>query len=236
MVKKKLREWLTLETHTFAHTWKQLTFISQILCRKGFAHNNGRVSDKTCVPCYYMTISSNTTKQFSSPHHYLCFAISSFIMKLTSMEAGHALSNHPPWGCRSPRKRSKSGGRGAACTGVVMDGCAPTPEDDWKVKKDRLQTQMGFDTDSELVPCHLIDGGKREMGEGWNRERGEMEKWPGGGVWSEYTCIMIKEKWITKEGTEKDIKTLCPSELFQLKWKFSWTLFNTLDFLPNVTF
>lgn len=44
-----------------------------------------------------------------------------------------------------------------------MDGCAPAPEDDWKAKRDRLQTQMGFDTDSELVPCHLIDGGKREM-------------------------------------------------------------------------
>lgn len=41
-----------------------------------------------------------------------------------------------------------------------------TPEDDWKAEKDRLQTQMGFDTDSELVPCHLIDGGKREIGEG----------------------------------------------------------------------
>lgn len=61
---------------------------------------------------------------------------------------------------------------------AVMDGCTPTPEDDWKAEKDRLQTQMGFDTDSELVPCHLIDGGKREIEEGGEGEgeRGRGEK------------------------------------------------------------
>ncbi|KAK1879836.1 Isoleucine--tRNA ligase, partial [Dissostichus eleginoides] len=41
--------------------------------------------------------------------------------------------------------------------GAVMDGRTPTPEDDCEAEKDRLQTQMGFDTDSELVPCHLMD-------------------------------------------------------------------------------
>ena len=77
-----------------------------------------------------------------------------------------------------------------------MDGCTPTPEDDWKAERDRLQTQMGFDTDSELVPCHLMDGGKREMEKGGGvkeRERGRREKGLGS-FWSEYTCIMIKEK------------------------------------------
>lgn len=98
------------------------------------------------------------------------------------MESGHALSNHPPRGCRSPRNPPKSRGLGAARAGAVMDGCAPTPEDDWKAEKDRLQTQMGFDTDSELVPCHLMDGGEREMegrGGAKERERGEGERRPG---------------------------------------------------------
>lgn len=93
------------------------------------------------------------------------------------MGSGHALSNHPPRGCRSPRNPPKSRGLGAARAGAVMDGCTRTPEDDWKAEKDRLQTQMGFDTDSELVPCHLIDGGKREIEEGVKeREKGRGEK------------------------------------------------------------
>lgn len=59
-----------------------------------------------------------------------------------------------------------------------MDGCTPTPEDDWKAEKDRLQTQMGFDTDSEPVPCHLMDGGKREIERGgrWVRKK-RVGKW-----------------------------------------------------------
>lgn len=126
-----------------------------------------------------MTISSSTIKQFSSPHHYLSCAISSIIMKLTSMESGHAPPSHPPWGCCSPRNPPRSGELEVACAGAVMDGCALTPEDDWKAENNRLQTQMGFDMDSELVPCHLINGGKREDEEGerlkqW--ERGNREK------------------------------------------------------------
>lgn len=82
------------------------------------------------------------------------------------MESGHALSNPPPRGCHSPRNPPRSRGLGTARAGPVMDDFAPTPEDDWKAERDRLQTQMGFDTDSELVPCHLIDGGKRAIEEG----------------------------------------------------------------------
>lgn len=74
-----------------------------------------------------------------------------------------------------PENPPKSRGLGAAQAGAVMDGCTPTPEDDWKAEKDRLQTQMGFDTDSELVPCHLMDGGKREMEKGGGRGEGEGE-------------------------------------------------------------
>lgn len=58
---------------------------------------------------------------------------------------------------------------------LVMDGCTLTPEDDWKAEKGRLQTQMGFDTASEPVPCHLIDGGKREIEEGEQQEEEEEE-------------------------------------------------------------
>lgn len=54
-----------------------------------------------------------------------------------------------------------------------MDDCAATPADDWKAEKDRLPTQMGFDTDSELVPCHLIDGGKRGIEKGSDEEEEE---------------------------------------------------------------
>lgn len=74
-----------------------------------------------------------------------------------------------------PENPPKSRGPGAAHAGAVMDGCTPTPEDDWKAERDRLQTQMGFDTDSELVPCHLMDGGKREMEKGGGRGEGEGE-------------------------------------------------------------
>lgn len=61
-----------------------------------------------------------------------------------------------------------------------MDGCTLTREDDWEAERDRLQTQMGFDTDSELVPCHLIDGGKRGRGKRGlkprEKERGEKAR------------------------------------------------------------
>lgn len=108
------------------------------------------------------------------------------------MASGYALASHPPRGCCSPRNPPKSGELGAACSVAVMDGCALTPDDDWKAEKDRLQTQMGFDTDSELVPCHLIDGGKREIEE---REIVKQWEWGNreglGSFLSEYTCIMI---------------------------------------------
>lgn len=89
-------------------------------------------------------------------------------------ESGHALSTLPPRGCHSPSQ----GDWEQQVLGRFMDGCPLTSEDDWEAEKDRLQTQMGFDTDSELVPCHLIDGGKREIevgrrggGEGEGKER-----------------------------------------------------------------
>lgn len=80
-------------------------------------------------------------------------------------------------GFAGPRNPPKSRGLGATRAELVMDGCTLTPEGGWKAEKDRLQTQMGFDTASELVPCHLIDGGKTEIEEeGWEGGRGERER------------------------------------------------------------
>ncbi|KAK5883679.1 hypothetical protein CesoFtcFv8_019980 [Champsocephalus esox] len=90
------------------------------------------------------------------------------------MESGHALSSHPPQGWSSPRIPPQSKALGAVRGGAVMDGRTPTPEDDCEAEKDRLQTQMGFDTDSELVPCHLMGGGKREIWRGEGKEKGGL--------------------------------------------------------------
>ncbi|TNN85691.1 hypothetical protein EYF80_003938 [Liparis tanakae] len=112
---------------------------------------------------------------------------------LTSMESesGHALSPLPPRGCHSPSQ----GDWEQQVLGRFMDGCPPTSEDDWEAEKDRLQTQMGFDTDSELVPCHLIDGGKREIEVGGGRkERGKGRREKAWGDFEVYTCFKIKEE------------------------------------------
>lgn len=142
------------------------------------------------------------------------------------MESGHALSNHPPWGCCSSRNPPKPGGLGAAWAEAVMDGCALTPEDDWKAEKDRLQTQMGFDTDSELVPCHLIDGGRREIeeGRGWNRGRGEREKRPG--EFLKWIYLYHDQRKVNRDrGEVKRQRNLLPFRDFsaKVKVKFNFT-------------
>lgn len=87
-------------------------------------------------------------------------------------------SNHTPQGCPTPRKPSLF--KGAACTGTVyLAGCTPLPKDDWKSDEDILNAWMGFDRDSELVPCHLLDGGKGEIEENGGEGEGEEERSPG---------------------------------------------------------
>ncbi len=142
---------------------------------------------------------------------------------LTRMEWGHALTNHPPWGCRSPRNPCKSRVLGAARTGAVMDGRTPTPADDWKAERDRLPTQMGFDTHSALVPCHLIDGGKGGIE---YRMKTKMKK---GSFWSEHT-IMIKERQRERREGERESEQM-PFRLFSARVKVKLNF--TQHLLPN---
>lgn len=96
-------------------------------------------------------------------------------------------------------------------------------EDDWKAEKDRLQTQMGSDTDSEPVPCHLIDAGMRETETASGVTRRNTGKERGlGSFWSEYTGPVIKDKPREKGEAERQT-SLMPFTFHSVTAELSWT-------------
>lgn len=124
-------------------------------------------------------------------------------MKLTSTESGHALSNHPPWGSHRPRNpptlsqgewEQHAPGRSWTATHRLqrMTG---------RQRNDRLQTQMGFDSASELVPCHLMDGGKREKKEEGGEGVKKKERAKGEKAWGDFE-VNILVSW-SKESEER---------------------------------